>query len=85
MSATKQLLERVKTFDETTAKMALALLDNLPEVSSEPPALAPNSGDVFSMIGYAKKYNHELKTTEEWMKELRGGEYRSTPCTSAAP
>ena len=85
MSAIEQLLERVKTFDDTRARMALDLLNSLPEVSSEPPALPPNSGDVYSMLGYAEKYNHELKTTEEWMKELRGDDYHSTPCASATP
>lgn len=74
MSATEELMERVKTYDEARARIALDLLASLPAQSSNPPAPASKPVDVFSMIGYAKKYNHELKTTEEWMKELRGGE-----------
>ena len=85
MTATEQLLERVKKFDETRARMALDLLNSLPEVSSEPPALPPDSGDVYSALGYAEKYNHELKTTEEWMKELRGDDYHWAACPSETP
>ena len=75
MSATEQLIERVKTFNETKAKMALDLLDTLPEAEPEPPApRAKPPGDVYSALGYAEKYNHPYKTTAEWMKILREGE-----------
>ena len=75
MSATEQLIELVKKFDETTAKQALDLLDTLPETEPEPPAPSPKPlGDVYAAIGYAEKYNHPYKTTAEWMKILREGE-----------
>lgn len=75
MSATEQLIERVKKFDETKARLALVLLDTLPGEALEPPAPAPKPlGDVYSAVGYAEKYNHPYKTTAEWMKILREGE-----------
>lgn len=75
MSATEQLIERVMKFDENKAKLALDLLDTLPEAAPEPPAPSPKPlGDVYSAVGYAEKYNHPYKTTAEWMKILREGE-----------
>ena len=74
MSATEQLLERVKELDEQQAKTVLEMLAKLPPKNAKPHAPANNPVDVYAMVGYAKKYNHDLKTTEEWMKELREGE-----------
>jgi hypothetical protein len=76
MSATEQLLERVKLLDEMQAKAVLGMLDKL---SVKPPApkraaKAKGKGGVWSVLGYAKKYNHPYKTTAEWMAVLREGE-----------
>ena len=73
MSATEQLLERVKSLDETQAKTVLGMLDKLPaKRSGRKPAKKPTG--VYAMLGYAKKYNHPYKTTAEWMAVLREGE-----------
>jgi len=74
MSATEQLLERVKNMDEAQAEAALGLLAQLPVTQPERKSLAKPKGGVWSVLGYAKKYNHPYKTTEEWMAVLREGE-----------
>lgn len=76
MSATEQLLERVKQLDETQAKTVLGMLDQLPAKTSVPrrAAKTKGKGGVWSVLGYAKKYNHPYKTTAEWMAVLREGE-----------
>jgi hypothetical protein len=76
MSATEQLLERVKLLDEAQAKTVLGMLEKL---SPEPPAQKPRAktkskGGVWSVMGCAKKYNHPYKTTAEWMAVLREGD-----------
>lgn len=74
MSATEQLLEQVKEMDEKQARAVLDILSRLPEAPAAPPPAPIKPAGAAAMRGYARKYNHELKTTEEWMKELRGGE-----------
>ncbi len=74
MSATEQLLERVKGLDEAQARTVLGMLD---QIAGKPPARktkAQRKGGVWSVLGYAKKYNHPYKTTAEWMAVLREGE-----------
>ena len=74
MSATEQLLERVKGLDEEEAKTMLDLLDTLPPKTAKAKASVGGPVDVYAMIGYAKKYNPPYKTTAEWMTVLREGE-----------
>jgi hypothetical protein len=73
MSATEQLLERVKGLDEEKAKFFLQILDNLP---TPKPARAPKAArkSVRAAVGWCLKYNHPFKTTEEYMKLIREGE-----------
>lgn len=76
MSATEQLLERVKLLDEAQARTVLGMLEKLPTAppAQTPRAKAKGEGGVWSVMGYAKKYNHPYKTTAEWMAVLREGE-----------
>jgi hypothetical protein len=74
MSATEQLLERVKSMDEAQAEAALSLLAQLPLTPPARQSTAKPKGGVWSVLGYAKKYNHPYKTTAEWMAVLREGE-----------
>ena len=76
MSATEQLMEKVKALDEAQAKTVLGMLDKLPAKAAarKPRANAKGKGGVWSVMGYAKKYNHPYKTTAEWMAVLREGE-----------
>lgn len=70
MSATEQLMERVKTLNEDEAKQFLDLLNQLPP---SPKSEAQPRG-AMAALGWAKKYNHPYKTTAEWMAVLREGE-----------
>ena len=70
LSIFDQLIERIKTLTEEQAKTILEMVER----AVAKPAAPPQQQSAMSMLGYAKKYNHELKTTEQWMKELRGGE-----------
>jgi len=72
MSATEQLIERVKTLDEAQAREMLRLLDTTGPRPVE--RTATKAGGIWSVMGYAKKYNHPYKTTAEWMAVLREGE-----------
>jgi hypothetical protein len=70
MSATEQLMERVKTLNEDEAKQFLDLLNQLPPApKSEVQPRGP-----MAALGWAKKHNHPYKTTAEWMAVLREGE-----------
>ncbi|MBI5801603.1 MAG: hypothetical protein HZA92_12895 [Verrucomicrobia bacterium] len=76
MSATEQLMEKVKTLDEAQARTVLGMLDKLPAKAPAPKraAKAKGKGGVWSVLGYAKKYNHPYKTTAEYMSLIREGE-----------
>ncbi|PAW89703.1 MAG: hypothetical protein B9S33_02550 [Pedosphaera sp. Tous-C6FEB] len=73
MSATEQLLERVRGLDEAKAKFFLQLLDDLPAPKPAKAAKAPRKG-VRAAVGWCLKYNHPFKTTEEYMRLIREGE-----------
>ncbi len=70
MSATEQLLERVKGLDEERARSFLKLLDALPAPS---PKKRPGRG-ARAAAGWCLKYNHPFKTTAEYMQLIREGE-----------
>lgn len=70
MSATEQLLERVKGLDEEAARTFLKLLDALP---ASKPAKREGRG-ARAAIGWCLKYNHPFKTTDEYMALIREGE-----------
>jgi hypothetical protein len=74
MSATEQLLERVKLLDEAQAKTVLGMLEKLPPKAPARKSTKAKATGVYAMLGYAKKYNHPYKTTAEWMAVLREGE-----------
>jgi len=73
MSATEQLLERVKTLDEAAARATIAWL----EAHQHPAPEQVSEADMRKMdeaLGFARRYRREARTTAEWMKELREGE-----------
>ena len=70
MSATEQLLERVRGLDEAKAKFFLQLLDAMPATK---PAKPPRKG-VRAAVGWCLKYDHPFKTTAEYMSLIREGE-----------
>ncbi|NBV21688.1 MAG: hypothetical protein EBS05_07170 [Proteobacteria bacterium] len=74
MSATEQLLERVKLLDEAQAKTVLGMLEKLPVKAPKRKSAKAKPSGIYAMLGYAKKYNHPYKTTAEWMSVLREGE-----------
>jgi hypothetical protein len=69
MSAAEQLLEQVKLLDEEQAGKVLNYLAALPPKRVSPPAPRRSVRDA---VGWCLKYNHPLKTTEEWTAVLRG-------------
>ena len=70
MSATEQLLERVKTLTETEARSVLEWLGEncgTAKATDKPTRLG-------AARGWCKKYNLPYKTTDEYMKAMREGE-----------
>jgi len=71
MSATEQLIERVKTLDEAQARTLLDVLGTLKPAAG---LVRQQPAGARATRGWIKKYNHPYRTTAEWMHVLREGE-----------
>ena len=63
-------IEKVKQLDETHARQLLAWLQAL-EGTPAPPGQPLGA---MAMLGFARRFRPQLRTTAEWMAELRAGE-----------
>ena len=64
------VIEKVKQLDEAHARQLLTWLQGL-EVSAAPPRQPLGA---MAMLGFARRFHPQLRTTAEWMDELRAGE-----------
>lgn len=70
MSAVETAIEKLKQLDETHARQLLAWLQGL-----EGPTASPGQPlGAMAMLGFARRFHPQLRTTAEWMAELRAGE-----------
>jgi hypothetical protein len=70
MSAVEFAVEKVKLLDEARARQLLAWLQaHEPATTAVPPAGAR------AMLGFARRFRAQPRTTSDWMTELRAGEH----------
>jgi hypothetical protein len=70
MSAVELALNKVRALNERQARKLLEWLDT--NIATNPAPCRPLGID--AMIGFARRFNPEPKTTTEWMTELRAGD-----------
>lgn len=70
MSAVELALEKVRHLDEAHARQLLAWLRALEQAT---PTGAPPAG-ARAMLGFARQFRTQGRSTAEWMTELREGE-----------
>jgi len=70
MSAIETALEKVRNLDEARVRQLLAWLDA--QAPQEPRRIA--SLGAVAMLGYARRFRSQPRTTDEWITELRAGE-----------
>jgi hypothetical protein len=70
MSAVELAIEKVRHLDEAHAQQLLAWLQGL-EQSAHAKA-APLGAQ--AMLGFARRFRSQARTTADWMSELREGE-----------
>ena len=70
MSAIEMVIQKVKQLDEAHARQLLTWLqgqERAPAPDRQPVGAA-------AMLGFARRFRPERRTTAEWMDELRAGE-----------
>ena len=70
MSAIEMVIEKVKQLDEAHARQLLTWLQGQERLSA--PTRQP--AGAMAMLGFARRFRSERRTTAEWMDELRAGE-----------
>jgi hypothetical protein len=70
MSAIDAAIEKVKQLDEVRAKQLLTWLQGLERSTT----LGREPAGAEAMLGFARRFRLERRTTAEWMAELRAGE-----------
>ncbi len=70
MSAIEMAIEKIRRMDEAHAQELLAWMQRLEG------AAAPDHepAGAMAMLGFARRFRPECRTTTEWMSELRAGE-----------
>ena len=64
------VIEKVKQLDEAHARQLLAWLQGIQPIAA--PARQPLGA--MAMLGFARRFRPQLRTTADWMAELRAGE-----------
>ena len=70
MSAIEMVIEKVKQLDETHARQLLTWLQGQEHAAA--PARQP--AGALAMLGFARRFQPQPRTTADWMEELRAGE-----------
>jgi len=70
MSAIEMVIQKVKQLDEAHARQLLTWLQGQERAAA--PARQP--AGAMAMLGFARRFRPERRTTAEWMDELRAGE-----------
>jgi hypothetical protein len=68
MSAVELAVEKVKQLDESRARKLLAWLVEQEQITSVTPVGAR------AMLGFARRFHSQPRSTNEWISELRDGE-----------
>lgn len=71
MSAIEMVIEKVKQLDEAHARQLLTWLQG--QERAVAPARQP--AGAMAMLGFARRFRPEPRTTADWMDELRAGEH----------
>jgi hypothetical protein len=71
MSAIEMVIEKVKELDEAHARQLLTWLQGQERATA--PARQP--AGALAMLGFARRFRPEARTTADWMDELRAGEH----------
>ena len=71
MSAVEMVIEKVKQLDDAHARQLLAWLQGQERVSA--PARQP--AGALAMLGFARRFQPEPRTSANWMDELRAGQH----------
>jgi hypothetical protein len=69
MSAVERAIEKVKRLDEARARQLLAWLQAHEPVS---PTVKPAGAS--AVLGFARRFRAQARTTADWMAELREGD-----------
>ena len=69
MSAIEMVIQKVKQLDEAHARQLLTWLQG--QECAAAPARQP--AGAMAMLGFARRFRPERRTTAEWMDELRAG------------
>jgi hypothetical protein len=70
MSAIEMVIQKVKQLDEAHARQLLTWLQGQERAAA--PARQP--AGALAMLGFARRFRPEPRTTADWMEELRAGE-----------
>ncbi len=70
MSAIELVIEKVKQLDEAHARELLAWLQGQEGAA----AATREPAGAMAMLGFARRFRSERRTTTDWMDELRAGE-----------
>jgi hypothetical protein len=70
MSAIEMAIQKVKQLDEARARQLLSWLQEREAAA----ALAGQPAGAMAMLGFARRFRPEPRTTADWMAELRAGE-----------
>lgn len=69
MSVVEFAIEKVKLLDEARARQLLAWLQ-----AHEPVAPVASPAGAKAMLGFARRFRAQARTTADWMAELREGD-----------
>jgi len=70
MSAVELAVEKVKQLDEEHARRLLAWLQSQEQLAS----VAPSAAGARAVLGFARRFRAQPRSTSQWMSELREGE-----------
>jgi hypothetical protein len=70
MNAVEAALEKVKRLDETRARQLLAWLQTQEKTDTP----RPEPLGAIAMLGFARRFHPNPRTTADWMAELRAGD-----------
>jgi hypothetical protein len=73
MSTVEIAVEKVRQLDDARAGQLLAWLES--QSTAEKPPTAPLGA--VAMLGFARRFHPQPRTTDQWMSELRAGERAS--------
>jgi hypothetical protein len=70
MSAVELAIEKIKRLDEAHARQVLEWLEA--QEQAAPAAVAPAGAR--ALLGFARRFRSQARSTADWMSELREGE-----------